>query len=167
MRKLTQSDDKSKIWYFLNWFIWLYVTEYFSALLDITMRKMTQSDDKSKKWHFINGFGYIKQDIFQRYSIAQWENDTKWRQIEIVLMSSMPWRQITTYNRAICHPPYCLKRPHNGFKKNLKDHLKLYEQLQVHKQSFICSFKVYVVWKGHKILRNIHIIFVYSTYRQK
>ena len=124
MRKLTQSDDKSKIWYFLNWFLWLYVTEYFSALLDITMRKMTQSDDKSKKWHFINGFGYIKQDIFQRYSIAQWENDTKWQQIEIVLMSSMPWRQITTYNRAICHPPYCLKRPHNGFKKKSEGSFK-------------------------------------------
>ena len=27
--------------------------------------------------------------------------------------------------------------------------------------------KVHIFWEGHKILRNLHLTFVYSTYRQK
>ena len=29
------------------------------------------------------------------------------------------------------------------------------------------SFEVYIFWEGHKILRNLHLSFAYSTYRQK
>ena len=48
------------------------LTEYFSfSATRYHNEKMTQSENKSKKWHFINGFGYIKQDVFQRYLIAQ------------------------------------------------------------------------------------------------
>ena len=27
--------------------------------------------------------------------------------------------------------------------------------------------KVHIFWEGHKILRNLHLTFVYNTYRQK
>ena len=28
-------------------------------------------------------------------------------------------------------------------------------------------FKVHIFWEGHKILRNLHLTFIYSTYREK
>ena len=57
---------------FINGFgnTYMYNKIFFSATR-YHNEKMTQSDNKSKKWHFINGFGYIKLDIFHRYSITQ------------------------------------------------------------------------------------------------
>ena len=41
------------------------------------------------------------------------------------------------------------------------------KQITSHLAAGAQIIKVCIFWEGHKILRNLHLTFVYSTYRQK
>ena len=48
-------------------------------------------------------------------------------------------------------------------------HLRIFQQLSYFKRSLADQrlIKVHIFWEGHKILRNLHLTFDYSTYSQK